>query len=446
MITALLLLSAVSAQPALPSWEQGLKNERALLREEKRALETELEQSRKNTASTAKAYEQQLKTLTEQLARRRAENESHRDSFVRREQNRSQSRSAEILGDLLARLQVWGKSRSLLRAEQMPSSNARLLPKDVVPTLEALTSALRQNAVVTTRVEKVFDERGVGHQSTIVHTGKVGAIEIENEGTIARPVEPVFGAQGYTHVAPPQSITTMGRKATVPVVLFDPDAPHDHAPVQSRGFLGWLEAGGLAMYPLFLMGLIALLVVMERAWRLLLAQRLWWKVPAELTSTTAVVPLLQAHASAPPLRPLRVLVSQDEATAEQLEERAVEAILRFRTRLRTRLSVLGVIAAAAPLLGLLGTVTGMIGTFRVITEHGTGDPELLSDGISQALLTTQLGLAIAIPTLLCHAGLGRWVQRLVGRAERAAMDLVRLQAEPGASVADEGAADVEGNA
>lgn len=438
MISALVLLTALSAQPAPPTWKEGLQKERALLREEKRALEAELEQSRKSTQATASVYERELASLTEQLSRLRAENESHRDSFVRRERGRAMSRSAEVLGDLLARLQVWGKSRGLLESGATPSRE-RLSPDDVVPTFRRLTSALRRNAVVTARIEKVFDERGVGHESTIVHTGKVGAIEIENDVTIARPVEPVFGAQGYTHVAPPQKIEGIGTKATVPVVLFDPDAPHDHAPVQARGFLGWLEAGGLAMYPLFLMGLIALLVVIERAWRLLLAQRLWWNVPADIPSPDSVAALLREHPTTTALRPLRVLVVHHAATAEQLEERAVEAILRFRTRLRTRLSVLGVIAAAAPLLGLLGTVTGMIGTFRVITEHGTGDPELLSDGISQALLTTQLGLAIAIPTLLCHAGLGRWVQRLVGRAERAAMDLVRLQS--GALVAKEESTD-----
>ena len=72
---------------------------------------------------------------------------------------------------------------------------------------------------------------------------------------------------------------------------------------------------------------------------------------------------------------------------------------------------LGVSASAAPLLGLLGTVTGMIHTFRLITAFGVGDARLLADGISEALVTTEAGLCVAIPALLCHA----WLTRLSKR-------------------------------
>jgi biopolymer transport protein ExbB len=67
-----------------------------------------------------------------------------------------------------------------------------------------------------------------------------------------------------------------------------------------------------------------------------------------------------------------------------------------------------VFAAVAPLMGLLGTVTGMISTFDIITEHGTGDPKLLSHGISEALITTELGLLVAIPALLFGNILSGW--------------------------------------
>ena len=83
-----------------------------------------------------------------------------------------------------------------------------------------------------------------------------------------------------------------------------------------------------------------------------------------------------------------------------------------------------VIAAVAPLLGLLGTVTGMISTFEIITEHGTGDPKMLSGGISEALITTQLGLVVAIPMLLLGNMLKGWSEGVFGKLESTVLRLI----------------------
>src|SRR5690606_13868542 len=89
--------------------------------------------------------------------------------------------------------------------------------------------------------------------------------------------------------------------------------------------------------------------------------------------------------------------------AELLELRLSEAVLREMPPLERGQSILRLFAAAAPLLGLLGTVTGMIVTFQTITIFGTGDPKLMADGISQALVTTVLGLVVALPLLFLNA-------------------------------------------
>jgi biopolymer transport protein ExbB len=75
-------------------------------------------------------------------------------------------------------------------------------------------------------------------------------------------------------------------------------------------------------------------------------------------------------------------------------------------------------AAAAPLLGLLGTVTGMINTFNMITVFGAGDPKTLAGGISEALITTEFGLVVAIPSLLLHAVLSRRVKGVLASMEQ----------------------------
>ena len=102
----------------------------------------------------------------------------------------------------------------------------------------------------------------------------------------------------------------------------------------------------------------------------------------------------------------RLMVTATEvaqASAEVLTMRFEETINTEARRLNVGLTTLTVFAAEAPLLGLLGTVTGMIETFQSISLFGTGDPKLMSGGISQALITTQLGLVVAIPLLLAHS-------------------------------------------
>ena len=90
------------------------------------------------------------------------------------------------------------------------------------------------------------------------------------------------------------------------------------------------------------------------------------------------------------------------------------------------MSTMGMLAAIAPLLGLLGTVTGMIDTFHVITMHGTGDPRMMSGGISEALVTTMLGLSVAIPIMLAHTLLNRAVENTVGMMEEKAVAMINI--------------------
>lgn len=111
---------------------------------------------------------------------------------------------------------------------------------------------------------------------------------------------------------------------------------------------------------------------------------------------------------------------------EEMENALQEAILREIPPMERFLSTLGMLAAIAPLLGLLGTVTGMINTFHVITSHGTGDPRIMSGGISEALVTTMLGLAVAIPMLMAHTWLGRAVDKTIGEMEEKAVALVNM--------------------
>ena len=111
---------------------------------------------------------------------------------------------------------------------------------------------------------------------------------------------------------------------------------------------------------------------------------------------------------------------------EDMENAIQETILREIPPLEKYLSTMGMLAAIAPLLGLLGTVTGMINTFHMITFYGTGDPRMMSGGISEALVTTMLGLMVAIPIMFAHTMLSRKVETTIGELEEKAVSFINL--------------------
>jgi biopolymer transport protein ExbB len=115
--------------------------------------------------------------------------------------------------------------------------------------------------------------------------------------------------------------------------------------------------------------------------------------------------------------------------AELLETRLTEAVLREVPALERFQSLLRLIVAAGPLLGLVGTVSGMIMTFQVITELGAGDPKVMAGGISQAMIATVLGLGVAIPLLFVNSVLTTRSRALVQVLEEQAAGMLARQLE-----------------
>lgn len=128
----------------------------------------------------------------------------------------------------------------------------------------------------------------------------------------------------------------------------------------------------------------------------------------------------------------RVLATYSEnksASVETLELKMGEAILKETPKLNSMQTFLKIIAAVAPLMGLLGTVTGMIVTFQMITLFGTGDPKLMAGGISQALVTTVLGLVVAIPTLFMHTLVSSRSKHIIQVLQEQAAGIIARQSE-----------------
>ncbi|MEF1256548.1 MotA/TolQ/ExbB proton channel family protein [Vibrio sp. M260112] len=136
-------------------------------------------------------------------------------------------------------------------------------------------------------------------------------------------------------------------------------------------------------------------------------------------------------------RVLAVYGNGKHKTLEALELRLLEAVVDEQASLEKGLSMLKLLAALAPMLGLLGTVTGMIETFQVITQFGNGDPKVMAGGISMALVTTVLGLIAAMPLLLAHNILSAQAEAIRNILEKQGIALVAEQAEQDNVVVDD---------
>jgi biopolymer transport protein ExbB len=177
-----------------------------------------------------------------------------------------------------------------------------------------------------------------------------------------------------------------------------------------------IAQGGLVGYIILSLGGIGLLVAL---WKLMTT------ITVELSVRKQLRQPQQAHSNNPLGRVMQA--GESGRTTDETELRVDEALLKEAPILERGLTLLKLVAAVAPLLGLLGTVTGMIGTFQSITLFGTGDPKLMAGGISQALMTTVLGLCVAIPLLFCHSLLAARSRRLLQLLQQKGLALLATQ-------------------
>ncbi len=189
--------------------------------------------------------------------------------------------------------------------------------------------------------------------------------------------------------------------------------------VESPTIKDRIEQGGIVGYCIIGLGIIGLIIAFLRWVALSNDSR---KVSAQLKRDTA--------SSDNPLgRVLAAYESNKGADTETIELKLSEAALKEMPGLTKGLLFIKVVAAVAPLMGLLGTVTGMIKTFQVITLYGAGDPKMMAGGISQALMTTVLGLCVAIPMVLLHTVVSGQSRKIVNILQSQSAGLVAQHSE-----------------
>jgi biopolymer transport protein ExbB len=296
----------------------------------------------------------------------------------------------------------------------------------------AAATLLGQLSRVRSEPGKFFLADGTEVSGTLVRVGNVAIYGVSDAGSGA--LAPAGGGAFKLWREPAsdaaQALAKGEMPATLPLFLFE-NATAAVSEPEKKTFWNEMQKGGPIGYVILVLGAIALLLAALRA--LFLSQ-----------AGAAVQPTIEA--AAPLVRQHRIneaidAVKQRKGSAarvvtaalrnldrerEHLEDIISEAILHESTRLNRFGSAIMMIAAVAPLLGLLGTVTGMIQTFDVITEFGTSDPKLLAGGIAVALVTTEQGLLVAIPCLLLGNLLSGWADRVKDDMEQGAIRVINM--------------------
>ena len=315
---------------------------------------------------------------------------------------------------------------SLLRSDRMPGlADLHALIEMYFEELAATASIMKYRGEVILSDGKVTDAAIIrtGTASAIykTDTGTTGFLELTGNGTVAKSVT------GASSALIDIVADVFNGNTTVPL-----DFSHGAAFIRyvaDKDLWSKISDGGVLVWPILGIGLIGLLLALERFFALSRTKMLSASEHSDFLKSVqkkdwnACYSLLKKR-NTPTSRVLWATLEKGHGSTAALEKGMHEALLAELAKLERFLPTLQTLAAVAPLLGLLGTVTGMINTFQIITLFGTGDPHMLSGGISEALVTTQLGLAVAIPIMMLHHILNSRVDRIVTEMEEKGTALI----------------------
>jgi biopolymer transport protein ExbB len=351
------------------------------------------------------------------------------DGFVAQFRRRADEAASAVSSDFPV-----GMEARTLAYSKVSQSLAGEAP-DVFPALKLYWSAglsrldLTRSRTLESRTALLEDGRNVN--AWRLRLGTVFVAELEKEGSGASQILLRTGSlQGRTF-AWRQNLAgnnnTLLRKAVQAAVQGKETAlvPFDVLQFRSTGsgftqgesetfwarFLAWFKAGGVTLYPLFAVGFLALFLVVER---LIYYGRRSTDAEKFMTGFRAFADqgdwegatAYAARSDSSLGRTMRAVAENARGTRDTAERAVQEVLLQEIPGHEKRLSLLAATGTASPLLGLLGTVSGLVTLFKTMNQLGASDPKLLSGGISEALINAETGLAIAIPVLLVHG----WLQ------------------------------------
>ena len=323
-----------------------------------------------------------------------------------------------ILADSLVSTQIVGRGEAV---ERLASSDS--LPS--IDQLEALWFALQQEMTESGKVvnypTQVIGVDGSEREQRVIRVGVFNAVsrgrflrQAANSSKLQElPRQP---ARRYRAMATSLEVVASDMQ---PMVIDPSRGAVLTLLMQTPDLMERIQQGRLVGYVIIAIAIIGLLIALERALHLSYVRR---QIRKQLNSDNP-------DRNNPLGRVMAVYQGNNELSPETLELKMDESIIKDSSRMQRGLPTLKILAAIAPLLGLLGTVTGLIETFQSITLFGAGDPSLMAGGISQALVTTVLGLTAAIPLILLHSILASQSRRLLSLLEEQSAGIIAMHAE-----------------
>lgn len=421
----------------LSALRDAIAAEKVPMAEELAALERQLHEARQESQRVSRDLDGRtldLSTLSSELKRRQDEIDYLSNNIE------------EYRRNFGARIHITEMKRyaSVLDAAQLALDNPNLPKDDVfraqVKVVETSLDRLEDALGGTKFAGSAVDETGLVNEGTVVLVGPVAIFASAGGNVVGTAEQRMSSEPIVVPFADPLDAEAAGNLAKNGGGLFPFDATlgnaHRMQAVTQETFLEHIKKGGPVMYPIFAMAAAALLVALLKWVSLTLLRKPSRKsVQALLDAVgrqdeTAAQKYGSAVSERGPIgRMLWAGVQHMREPRELVEESMYETVLVTKHRLNSFLPFIAICAASAPLLGLLGTVTGIINTFKLITVFGSGDVKSLSGGISEALITTKWGLIVAIPSLLLHAFLSRKARGVVARMEATAVAFVNRLAK-----------------
>lgn len=412
------------------------KKEFAFLEAEKSALKIRLKEMEKESNAKIATARGEVSSLQRQILGLRARAD---EIEIELEEVEEETATAEERSDLLEET-IERAFETLTRYEmEVPKKAAKDIAEqsEQIEIMFALAGRVLAKAG-DTRIENgnFFDKDGTLESGKIVRIGNVAAYGLGE--TVAGALAPAGSGRFkiWHQDAGPSARALIENKPMDALAMFlfeslekGVEEKKDKTPLEI------IESGGVIAWVIVALGALGLLMMLVRIFILIRAgsrtDRLLEKLKAQMMIGGNVEALnICRKARGAAARVLNATIKNLHRDRAQLEDIVSEAILHEVPFIERFGGTILVIAAVAPLLGLLGTVTGMISTFDIITEYGTGDPKLLSGGISEALVTTELGLIVAIPTLLFGTLLSGRANAILQTLERAALQVMNLSEQP----------------
>ena len=408
---------------AIQGETRSLKKEIQKSQDQIRAEKKRLKARAKAAALGVKKARERAQSLQEELAKLRA-----RENKLKKELG-SQKQAMD-------QIQATVKDNAALFLAQSPRYSGFSLEENWIPRMtllaesqsfpgqeeieflfQSLSGALADGGRIQTVPKQVYGLGGGAETLPVSHLGTFQALFARDgqPGYIVMDPERGILEESPHPVAAPQRLLAViqNKKGSLPLDLSRGKLLKN--PPREASFMDRIRQGGVFLIPILVIGFLGVLLILER---------FYFLCRTPLNGKQALMHPENPRPKSPAERLVHALTQSGIARAEAMENKMEENILSQLPPLERFLQTIKIFAAVAPLLGLLGTVSGIIQTFKVITAHGNANPQLLSIGISEALLTTQVGLMTAIPLLLCHHFLSRRVAALVLDMEYTGMHLI----------------------